>query len=106
MLMALTWRAGNKIPEHKATILKRLKKYKINKWYKNVIMYLLGEVDERTVFSLVSNINQKCEIHYFTGIIKLVENKREEAFKHLLQSLETKASGNRASKLPANSIEV
>lgn len=94
LLMALTWRAGSKLPENKEIILERSKNYKIDNWYMNVIKYLLGDVDERTVFSLVNNTNEECEIHYFTGIVKLSEGKKMEAFKHLSLSLETKASVN------------
>lgn len=94
-ILGVIWQITGKSPEDKVTLKKLIVDHPLSDWAKTKFAFLLDEIDDNTLFAEANNPDRECEVHYYLGFIKAQNpDLKQEAIRHFLISLETKATKN------------
>lgn len=88
LFASLCWRMTNGDQRSKEKIKSRMSMYSDDKWLISCISFLIGEMDEETILKNAHTVKQCAEVHYYLGVLKYLQGKKEEALKHLIFYLE------------------
>jgi len=89
MNAAVAWRMGNGDRNTKEEIRSHVNDFQKDPWITSCVLFLINDIDEKTIFFRAGTQKQYSEIYYYLGIIKNEQDERNEALKHLLIYLET-----------------
>lgn len=94
-ILGVIWQTTGKQPADKTILKKLIVEQPLSDWAKTKFAFLLDEIDENTLFTEANNPDRECEVHYYLGFIKAQNPAlKQEAMRHFLISLETKALKN------------
>jgi len=86
---ALAWRMSNGNQKTKEEIRSYIKYFEKDTWVVSCAMFLIKEIDEKTILSRAGTQRQYSEIYYYLAEIKNKEGKRDEVLYYPLIYLET-----------------
>lgn len=94
LFMTMAWKASGADPAGEREIREKADSYTLGGIHRDLVGYLLGDIEEKDLMIKINDPDKACEAHYTLGLVKAANGNMDEAIKHLVISLETKASTN------------